>query len=128
MGETESDEPLEGTFAMIKPDAVDRASLIFTRIVKEGFLVIEQQRFRFSRELAELFYAEHKNKDFYEELMDYITSGPVIGMVLAWLWYGIGMTCAWLWHSFGMALAWHWHGICMASALLSIRPRLPSEV
>jgi len=83
MGETESDEPLEGTFAMIKPDAVDRASLIFTRIVKEGFLVIEQQRFRFSRELAELFYAEHKNKDFYEELMDYITSGPVIGMVLA---------------------------------------------
>lgn len=83
MGETESEEPLEGTFAMIKPDAVDRASLIFTRIVKEGFLVIEQQRFRFSRELAELFYAEHKNKDFYEELMDYITSGPVIGMVLA---------------------------------------------
>ena len=83
MGETESDEPLEGTFAMIKPDAVDRASLIFTRIVKEGFLVIEQQRFRFSRELAELFYAEHKKKDFYEDLMDYITSGPVIGMVLA---------------------------------------------
>ena len=83
MTETESEEPLEGTFAMIKPDAVDRAGLIFTRIVKEGFLVIEQQRFRFSRELAELFYEEHKSKAFYEELIDYITSGPVIGMVLA---------------------------------------------
>ena len=83
MAETDSEEPLEGTFAMIKPDAVDRAGLIFTRIVKEGFLVIEQQRFRFSRELAELFYAEHKNKSFYDDLIDYITSGPVIGMVLA---------------------------------------------
>ena len=38
---------LEGTFAMIKPDAIDRAGLIFTRIVKEGFLVVEQQRFRY---------------------------------------------------------------------------------
>ena len=36
----------ERTFAMIKPDAVDKAGLIFTRIVKEGFLVVEQQRFR----------------------------------------------------------------------------------
>ena len=40
------DQALEGTFAMIKPDAVDKAGLIFTRIVKEGFLVVEQQRFR----------------------------------------------------------------------------------
>ncbi len=40
------DEALEGTFAMIKPDAVDRAGLIFTRVVQEGFLVVEQQRFR----------------------------------------------------------------------------------
>ena len=41
------EQALEGTFAMIKPDAVDRAGLIFTRIVKEGFLVVEQQRFRY---------------------------------------------------------------------------------
>ena len=40
------EQALEGTFAMIKPDAIDRAGLIFTRIVKEGFLVVEQQRFR----------------------------------------------------------------------------------
>ena len=40
------DQALEGTFAMIKPDAIDKAGLIFTRIVKEGFLVVEQQRFR----------------------------------------------------------------------------------
>jgi nucleoside diphosphate kinase len=68
---------------MIKPDAVDRAGLIFTRIVKEGFLVVEQQRFRFSPELAELFYAEHKDKPFFGKLIDYITSGPVVGMCLA---------------------------------------------
>ena len=41
------EQALEGTFAMIKPDAIDRAGLIFTRIVKEGFLVVEQQRFRY---------------------------------------------------------------------------------
>ena len=38
---------------------------------------------RFSRELAQLFYAEHKSEPFFEDLIDYITSGPVIGMVLA---------------------------------------------
>ena len=78
-----AEETLEGTFAMIKPDAVDRAPHIFTRIVKEGFLVVEQQRFRFSRELAELFYAEHRGKPFYGKLIDYITSGPVVAMCLA---------------------------------------------
>lgn len=77
------EDTLEGTFAMIKPDAVDRAGLIFTRIVKEGFLVVEQQRFRFSRDLAELFYAEHQSKAFFNSLIDYITSGPVIAMCLA---------------------------------------------
>lgn len=77
------DSPMQGTFAMIKPDAVDRASLIFTRIVKEGFLVVEQQRFRFSRDLAELFYANHSNAAYFQDLIDYVTSGPVIGMVLA---------------------------------------------
>jgi len=77
------EETLEGTFAMIKPDAVDRAPHIFTRIVKEGFLVVEQQRFRFSRELAELFYEEHRKKPFFGDLVDYITSGPVVAMCLA---------------------------------------------
>ena len=66
MATTPEEPTLEGTFAMIKPDAVDRAGKIFARIVKENFLVVEQQRFRFSRELAELFYAEHKTKDFFE--------------------------------------------------------------
>ncbi len=74
---------LEGTFAMIKPDAVDRAGLIFTRIVKEDFMVVEQQRFRFSTELAELFYIEHRGRPYFDNLIQYITSGPVIGMVLA---------------------------------------------
>lgn len=81
--EGEDEAPMQGTFAMIKPDAVDRASRIFTRIVKEGFLVVEQQRFRFSRDLAELFYANHGDAAYFEDLIDYVTSGPVIGMVLA---------------------------------------------
>ena len=59
--------------------SLDRAPHIFTRIVKEGFLVVEQQRFRFSRELAELFYEEHRKKPFFGDLVDYITSGPVVG-------------------------------------------------
>ena len=78
-----AEETLEGTFAMIKPDAVDRAPHIFTRIIKEGFLVVEQQRFRFSRELAELFYSEHQSKPFFDGLINYITSGPVVAMCLA---------------------------------------------
>ena len=49
------EQALEGTFAMIKPDAIDRAGLIFTRIVKEGFLVVEQQRFR------QIFYFARQN-------------------------------------------------------------------
>lgn len=77
------EEPLQGTFALIKPDAVDRAGQIFTRIVKEDFMVVEQQRFRFSHELAELFYEDHRDTPYFEELISYITSGPVIGMVLA---------------------------------------------
>ena len=39
--------------------------------------------YRFSRELAELFYEKHKSKSFYEDLINYITAGPVIGMLLA---------------------------------------------
>ena len=65
--------------------SIDRAPHIFTRIVKEGFLVVEQQRFRFSRELAELFYEEHRKKPFFGDLVDYITSGPVVGQYVYYL-------------------------------------------
>jgi hypothetical protein len=49
--EEDSDNILEGTLALIKPDAVDRAKDIISIILSEGFLIVEKKRFRFSREV-----------------------------------------------------------------------------
>ena len=58
----DSDEEvtLEGTLALIKPDAVGKESFIMDRIRKEGFLLVEKKRFRFHRQMAERFYEEHR--------------------------------------------------------------------
>lgn len=75
---------VERTFALLKPDAVQRglAGRILNRFESRGLKVVGLKLTHVSRPLAESYYAEHKGKPFYEPLMSYITSGPVVAMVL----------------------------------------------
>lgn len=72
------------TFAIIKPDAVraKNAGKIIDRIEKEGFDIVAMKKIKMSRNVAELFYAVHKGKSFFEELVGLMTSGLCIVMVL----------------------------------------------
>jgi nucleoside-diphosphate kinase len=76
---------MERTFVMIKPDAVARGLVgaIVARFEAVG-LTIERMEFgTLSRETAEANYAEHAGKPFYDGLIAYVTSGPVVRMVLS---------------------------------------------
>lgn len=68
---------------MVKPDAVQRGLIgeIVARFEKKGFQLIGAKLMRISQEQAEQHYIEHKDKPFYRELVDFITSGPVFAMV-----------------------------------------------
>ncbi len=74
----------ERTFVMIKPDAVSRGLVgeIISRFEKKGFKIKALKMFKFTREMAEEFYAEHRGKHFFNKLIDFITSGPVVALVL----------------------------------------------
>jgi len=72
------------TFVLLKPDAVQRGLVgeIVRRFERRGLKLIALKMIRVTRSLAETYYAEHKGKPFFEPLMSYITSGPVVAMVL----------------------------------------------
>ncbi|MFC5648330.1 nucleoside-diphosphate kinase [Paenibacillus solisilvae] len=74
---------MESTFVMIKPDGVRRGLIgpIITRFEQKGFTLIAMQFMHLERSLAEQHYGEHKNKPFFNELVEYLTSGPVCAMV-----------------------------------------------
>ena len=74
----------ERTFAMIKPQAVANGHVdaIVNRIEKEGFTVVEKQQLQLTREKAEELYAIHSERSFFQEMLNDITSGPVVIMVL----------------------------------------------
>jgi len=69
---------------MLKPDAVRRKLVgeIIGRMEKRGFTVTAMKMLTPSRELAEAHYAAHKGKYFFEGLVEFITSGPVVAMVV----------------------------------------------
>lgn len=69
---------------MLKPGVLQRrlAGEILTKLEKKGFNIIALKQKKLSMELAERHYAEHKGKDFYEPLLKYMTSSPVIMMIL----------------------------------------------
>jgi nucleoside-diphosphate kinase len=75
---------IEKTFAMVKPDGVQRGLVgrILQRFEDRGLKITAMKMMRIPRELAERHYEEHKGKGFYEPLLAYITSGPVVCMVL----------------------------------------------
>jgi len=76
---------LERTLVILKPDAVQRrlVGVILQRFEAKGLRIAAMKFMRISRDLAERHYAVHKGKPFYDGLIDYITSGPVVVMVLA---------------------------------------------
>lgn len=75
---------IERTFTMLKPGVLSRriAGEIISRLERKGFDIVGAKLMRVPRRLAEEHYAEHAGKPFFGELVDYITSGPVVAMVL----------------------------------------------
>jgi nucleoside-diphosphate kinase len=75
---------VERTFSIIKPDATARnlTGAINAIIEQAGLRIVAQRRIRMTREQAEKFYAVHKERPFYGELVDFMTSGPVVVQVL----------------------------------------------
>lgn len=73
----------EQTFVMVKPDGVQRGLVgeIVRRIERKGFKLTAMKMIKISRDLAEKHYAEHMGKGFFSELIDFITSAPVVAMV-----------------------------------------------
>ena len=70
------------TFFMIKPDGVQRNLVgeIISRVEAKGFSITKIQMMTISKELAEQHYGEHKDKPFFNDLVSFITSGPVVAM------------------------------------------------
>ncbi len=74
---------MEKTFIMVKPDGVQRNVIgeVVKRFEQKGFKLVGAKLMQVSQELAETHYAEHKERPFFGELVDFITSGPVFAMV-----------------------------------------------
>ncbi|MBQ6219467.1 MAG: nucleoside-diphosphate kinase [Methanosphaera sp.] len=72
------------TFAMLKPDAVKRrlTGKILSRFEERGIKIIAAKTLMISEDLAKTHYGEHSEKPFFNDLVTYITSGPVFAMVL----------------------------------------------
>jgi nucleoside-diphosphate kinase len=80
------DDPMaiERTFSIIKPDATARnlTGAINAMIEKAGLRIVAQKRVLISREQAETFYGVHRERPFFGELVEFMTSGPVVVQVL----------------------------------------------
>ncbi len=75
---------VERTFSILKPDATQRnlTGAINAVIEKAGLRIVAQKRIRMTRQEAEAFYAVHKERPFFGELVQFMTSGPVVVQVL----------------------------------------------
>jgi nucleoside-diphosphate kinase len=75
---------VERTISIIKPDAVAKNVIgeIYTRFEKAGLQIVAARMMHLTREQAAEFYAVHKERPFYGELIDYMTSGPIMVQVL----------------------------------------------
>tara|TARA_Y100000746_G_C15424789_1_gene415892 strand:- start:727 stop:1143 length:417 start_codon:yes stop_codon:yes gene_type:complete len=72
------------TFTMIKPEAVEAGNTgaILNKIEKSGFRIVAMKKVILSRERAGQFYEVHKERPFYSELVEYMSSGPIIAAIL----------------------------------------------
>src|SRR5207237_8276395 len=79
---------MQRTLVLVKPDGVQRGlvGLILARLERRGLKLVALKMMQISRELAGRHYAEHQSKPFYDGLIAFITSGPVVAMI----WEGRG--------------------------------------
>ena len=75
---------LEQTLSIIKPDAVERKleNEIKNCFINSGFLIEKEKKIQLSKEEAEDFYKVHQTKPFYNDLCTYLSSGPIVVMIL----------------------------------------------
>ncbi|MDD5398749.1 MAG: nucleoside-diphosphate kinase, partial [Dehalococcoidia bacterium] len=75
---------MEKTLVLVKPDGVQRslAGEILSRLERRGLKIVALKMLRMDRALAERHYAVHKEKPFFKDLVNFITSGPIIAAVL----------------------------------------------
>lgn len=75
---------MELTFCMIKPDSIKKrcAGAIWTILEKEGFTIVRAHQMNLTSSFCEIFYQEHRKKEFFSNLIDFITSGPVLALAL----------------------------------------------
>ena len=85
---------MEQTFLMVKPDGVQRNLIgeIVGRFENKGFQLVGAKLMQIPTELAEQHYGEHKERPFFGELVEFITSGPVFAMV--WEGENVISTCS----------------------------------
>ena len=75
---------IEKTLSIIKPDAIERnlQDQIKNEFLNKGFQIIEEKKIHITKEEAEKFYKVHESKPFYNDLCDYLSSGPIVVMTL----------------------------------------------
>jgi nucleoside-diphosphate kinase len=75
---------LEQTLSIIKPDAVERnlSDQIKNEFKKNGFNILKEKKIKLEKSETEKFYQVHQSKPFYNNLCDYLSSGPVVAMIL----------------------------------------------
>jgi len=75
---------IEQTLSIIKPDAVERSlqEEIKNQFIKKGFEILKEKKIHISKQEAEQFYKVHQSKPFYQDLCEYLSSGPIIVMKL----------------------------------------------
>ncbi|CAF0904546.1 unnamed protein product [Didymodactylos carnosus] len=74
---------VERTLALIKPDAIQNTNEIEDMILKSGFTILQKRRVTLTAEQCSDFYSEHYGKKFFPSLVAFMTSGPILAMVLA---------------------------------------------
>ena len=75
---------IEQTLSILKPDAVERNldEKIKSIFVKRGFKIVKEKKIKLEKDDAEKFYKVHETKPFYNDLCEYLSSGPIVTMVL----------------------------------------------
>ncbi|RLI80514.1 nucleoside-diphosphate kinase [Archaeoglobales archaeon] len=75
---------IERTFVMVKPDGVQRGLIgeIISRLERKGLKIVAMKMMKIEESLAKEHYTEHKERPFFGDLISYITSGPVVAMVI----------------------------------------------
>ena len=76
--------PIQRTFSIIKPDATKRnlTGVINAKFEAAGLSIIAQKKIHLTKKQAETFYLVHKERPFYNELCEYLSSGPIVAMIL----------------------------------------------